>query len=59
MASLERLDSKKGYTIENTVLICVEFNSSDRSSISTTSTGSGQWSKEKFDHLMKNFNFNL
>jgi hypothetical protein len=27
--SLERIDVRKGYTDENTVLICVEFNSND------------------------------
>ena len=53
--SIERLDNKKGYTDKNTVLICLEFNSMDQSSITETETGSGQWSKEKFSYFMKNF----
>jgi len=57
--SLERLDNKKGYTDKNTVLICVEFNSTDRSSITNTDTGSGQWSQEKFDYFMKNSKYVL
>ena len=57
MMSLERLNNKKGYTKENTVLICVEFNSIDRSSISINQgTGSSQWSKEKFQYLLNNSN---
>lgn len=52
--SIERLDSKQGYTQLNCVLICVEFNSTDVTSITDKSSGSGQWSKSKFDFFIKN-----
>lgn len=54
MMSIERLDSKKGYTEANCVLICNEFNSTDRTSIMEHSEGSSQWSKSKFEYFMKN-----
>lgn len=38
--SLERLDNDKGYTPENTVLVCAEFN------------GACQWTREKFQHFL-------
>lgn len=51
--SFERLNGKIGYTKENTILICVEFNSIDRSIEATyKNSGSGQWSKEKFNFLL-------
>ncbi|VBB17589.1 hypothetical protein YASMINEVIRUS_52 [Yasminevirus sp. GU-2018] len=53
--SFERLDSTKGYTIENTVLVCVEFNSIDRKPTAVnTGTGSSQWSKEKVEFMFNN-----
>jgi len=55
-ASIERINSKLGHTDENTVLICLDFNSTDMSSISDNATGSSQWSKEKFDYLLSNMN---
>lgn len=55
--SLERLDNKKGYTNENTVLICVEFNSSDLTNLTSNQvTGSCQWSKDKFEYLLEHLN---
>lgn len=54
MCSLERLDNKKGYTSENTVLICIEFNSSDYTVSATCAEGSSQWSKEKFNYFLQN-----
>lgn len=57
MVSLERLDSTKGYTKKNTVLICVEFNSTDTTANRTIEgTGSGQWSKEKVALLLDTIN---
>jgi len=52
--SIERINNRLGYTNENTVIICLEFNSTDRSSISDDATGSGQWSKAKFEYLLAN-----
>eukprot|EP01083_Nonionella_stella_P086738 241139_1 len=54
MCSLERVDNMKGYTKENCVLICWEFNSTDRT-IHTTNPvfGSSQWSEEKFRYFYK------
>jgi hypothetical protein len=55
-ASIERINSRLGYTNENTVLICLEFNSTDQSSVHERATGSGQWSKAKFEYLLTNMN---
>ena len=52
--SIERTNNKKGYTIDNIVLICIEFNTGDNSWKSDDATGSCQWSKEKVDHFLKN-----
>ena len=52
--SIERINNRLGYTKENIVLICLEFNSIDRSSISDNATGSSQWSKTKFEYLLAN-----
>lgn len=57
MLSLERLDSKKGYTVTNTVLVCVEFNTIDKSPTGKNVDGSGQWSRDKFNYLIKNMQF--
>lgn len=47
--SLERIDALKGYTRDNVCLICLEFNTSDKSIIyKTKHSGSSAWSKEKF-----------
>lgn len=54
--SIERLDNKLGYTDENTVLICVEFNSIDNSVNCEHATGSGQWSNAKINFLLENMN---
>jgi hypothetical protein len=47
--SLERLDVRKGYTDENTVLICVEFNSNDCSARNKdfSDKSGGGWTIEK------------
>lgn len=47
--SLERLDNKLGYTVENCALIAAEFNSSDYSSSAVHEVhGSAQWSRAKW-----------
>jgi hypothetical protein len=56
--SLERLDTKKGYTKNNVCLIAYEFNVGDKRVLyNDDSTGSCGWSKEKFqyifDHIKK------
>ncbi len=57
MMSIERLDSTKGYTKDNTALVCIEFNSTDTTSNQKIKgTGSAQWSKEKFNLLMEKIN---
>ena len=51
--SIERLDNSIGYTVENCVLIAIEFNTADHSrNIAVTEVfGTAQWSKEKVDHV--------
>jgi hypothetical protein len=50
-ASLERLDTSKGYTKDNVKIICVEFNSTVRISVREEApTGSGQMTPQKFAH---------
>lgn len=51
--SIERLDVHKGYTKENIVFICQEFNSGDHSIKKTAheKKGSSSWSKEKVAYL--------
>ena len=49
--SLERLDNNQGYTPENCVLICVEFNTADWSKNKPVHdvTGTAQWSRAKVE----------
>ena len=53
LISLERIDVHRGYTKDNVCLICLEFNSTDRTVNKTykseTSTG---WSKAKFEFFL-------
>jgi hypothetical protein len=56
MCSIERLNNKKGYTNENTVLICIEFNTGDWSAHTNDNDGSSQWSREKFKYLLEHIN---
>ena len=53
MMSLERLDNKKTYTKDNTVLIALEFNTADHSMRKAVSSvlGSSQWSRKKVEHV--------
>ena len=49
IASLERIDPRKGYVKDNICLICAEFNGSDHTTkIKYSNGGSGGWSIEKF-----------
>jgi len=52
--SLERIDSLKGYVKDNICLICREFNGSDHTANNKNGfTGSGAWTKEKFQVFLK------
>eukprot|EP01084_Bolivina_argentea_P117034 207879_1 len=54
MCSVERIDNMKGYTNDNCVLICWEFNSCDRSIHAVNKIfGSSQWSEQKFKYFYK------
>jgi hypothetical protein len=51
--SLERLDTSKGYTQDNCVLICVFFQGADHSVHGSLSrTGNGGWTKQKWIHVL-------
>eukprot|EP01083_Nonionella_stella_P140476 430856_1 len=51
--SIERLDNYLGYTKDNCVLICSEFNSTDNTVRANTRTsGSGQMNKSKFQQIL-------
>ena len=51
--SVERLDNSLGYTLENCVLIALEFNTPDysRNTAVTEVFGTAQWSREKVWHV--------
>ena len=58
MMSLERLDNNKTYTKDNTVLVALEFNTSDhtkKAAHSSLVSGSSQWSRSKVQHIWRNF----
>jgi len=52
--SIERINNRRGYTIDNIVLICIEFNTGDNSWQSEDAEGSCQWSKAKVEYFLKN-----
>jgi len=53
MCSIERLDNSKGYVLNNVVLICYEFQTSDYTYAANGPVGgSCQWSKDKFAFLI-------
>lgn len=57
MCSIERINNEIGYTKENIVLVCSEFNTMDASVLATNEIcGSSQWSKDKFKYLMDHIN---
>ena len=51
--SIERLDNSIGYTIQNCVLVAIEFNTGDwsRNNAVTKVFGTAQWSREKVEHI--------
>lgn len=51
--SIERKDVKIGYTKENILLICLEFNTSDKSNTTINPSGSSRWTLEKFNIFLK------
>eukprot|EP00397_Hematodinium_sp_SG-2012_P020617 GEMP01021253.1.p1 GENE.GEMP01021253.1~~GEMP01021253.1.p1 ORF type:complete len:456 (+),score=24.05 GEMP01021253.1:86-1453(+) len=54
MCSIERLDNSKGYVLDNVVLICGEFQTSDHSSRAKVPIkGTPQWSKDKVSMLVQ------
>ena len=55
--SIERLNPVKGYTKDNIVLICFEFNTTDNTNRrKSPSQGCGAWSKSKFEVFLKAVN---
>jgi hypothetical protein len=53
VVSLERRDPYKGYTKENTCLICFEFNGIDNSTkLNCMTSGNGAWNVPKFKYIM-------
>ena len=56
--SIERKDTKIGYTKDNCCLICIEFNTTDRSIIKCDDddrVGSSGWNKEKLKSVVDNY----
>lgn len=54
-ASIERKDPLKGYTKDNVCLICVEFNTGDKSILyKNNDSGSCGWTKDKFKIFYNN-----
>lgn len=60
VASLERVDSAKGYVKDNVCIICSEFNGIDHTThMKYSNGGSGNWSKEKFNSFLSTINRQL
>lgn len=60
IASLERIDSTRGYEKDNICLVCLEFNGSDNTVRQKYSNGgSGAWSKEKFNFFLSSISNNV
>lgn len=56
VASLERIDPRKGYIKDNICLVCSEFNGTDHTTnIKYSNGGSGGWSIEKFKFFLDSF----
>lgn len=53
--SVERIDNLRGYTRDNVVIICYEFQSSDRSIVKgeRIAEESSQWTREKFQDVFR------
>ena len=52
--SLERIDSLKGYIKTNVCLICIEFNTCDKSvCYKNNNSGNSGWNKEKFTYFVE------
>jgi hypothetical protein len=52
VASLERIDVTKGYTKDNVCLICLEFNSADRTIMTGPEYGCAGWNALKFQYFL-------
>ena len=56
VASLERIDPNKGYTVSNVCFVCIEFNTTDnRANIKYSNGGSGGWSETKFLYFLERY----
>lgn len=55
--SLERINTSIGYITTNVCLICREFNSMDRSTLSNKISGSCGWNKKKFQQFLSTKKF--
>jgi hypothetical protein len=51
--SINRIDNNKNYSKDNIELVCLEFDTTDTTSIAIhKNEGSGGWTKEKFKKIM-------
>lgn len=56
VASLERIDSNKGYTKDNVCFVCCEFNTTDNSSrYKHSNNGTGNWTQNKFLYFLERY----
>ncbi len=53
--SLERINTRRGYHLDNVLLVCAEFNSQDNTVLKTATSndGSGGWNAEKIAAMLE------